>query len=79
MKGNGIRQIRSSGNCVRVTGCSRRALTLMACAGISRSPVQTYQRWRALYRAMRPEDVVRVKESERENGRWNPASYERST
>jgi transposase-like protein len=31
--------------------------------------VQTYQRWRAQYRAMRPEDVVRLKALEKENGR----------
>ena len=29
----------------------------------------TYQRWRAQYRAMRPEDVVRLKELEKENAR----------
>ena len=31
--------------------------------------VPTYQRWRAQYRAMRPEDVVRLKELEKENAR----------
>ncbi len=31
--------------------------------------VQTYQRWRSQYRAMRPEDVVRLKALEKENGR----------
>ena len=31
--------------------------------------VPTYQRWRAQYRAMRPEDVVRLKELEKENSR----------
>ena len=31
--------------------------------------VQTYQRWRAQYRAMRPEDVVRLKALEKENAR----------
>jgi len=31
--------------------------------------VQTYQRWRAQYKAMRPEDVVRLKELEKENAR----------
>jgi transposase-like protein len=31
--------------------------------------VPTYQRWRAQYKAMRPEDVVRLKELEKENGR----------
>ena len=31
--------------------------------------VQTYQRWRVQYRAMRPEDVVRLKALEKENGR----------
>jgi putative transposase len=31
--------------------------------------VQTYQRWRAQYRAMRPEDVVWLKALEKENGR----------
>jgi putative transposase len=31
--------------------------------------VQTYQRWRARYRAMRPEDVVRLKALEKENAR----------
>ena len=31
--------------------------------------VQTYQRWRAQFRAMRPEDVVRLKQLEKENAR----------
>ena len=31
--------------------------------------VQTYQGWRVQYRAMRPEDVVRLKALEKENGR----------
>ena len=31
--------------------------------------VQTYQRWRSQYRAMRPEDVVRLKQLEKENAR----------
>jgi len=31
--------------------------------------VPTYQRWRAEYKAMRPEDVVRLKGLEKENSR----------
>ncbi len=31
--------------------------------------MQTYQRWRAQFKAMRPEDVVRLKALEKENGR----------
>ena len=31
--------------------------------------VQTYQRWRVQYRAMRPEDVARLKALEKENVR----------
>jgi putative transposase len=31
--------------------------------------VPTYQRWRVQYKAMRPEDVVRLKELEKENAR----------
>jgi hypothetical protein len=31
--------------------------------------VQTFQRWRAQYKAMRPEDVARLKQLERENAR----------
>jgi putative transposase len=31
--------------------------------------VPTYQRWRAQYKAMRPEDVVRLKGLEKENAR----------
>ena len=31
--------------------------------------VQTYQRWRLQYKAMRPEDVVRLKQLEKENAR----------
>jgi len=31
--------------------------------------VQTYQRWRSQFRAMRPEDVVRLKALEKENAR----------
>ena len=30
---------------------------------------QTYQRWRAQFKAMRPEDVVRLKALEKENAR----------
>jgi hypothetical protein len=31
--------------------------------------IQTYQRWRSQYKAMRPEDVVRSKQLEKENAR----------
>jgi putative transposase len=31
--------------------------------------IQTYQRWRSRYRAMRPEEVVRLKQLEKENAR----------
>ena len=31
--------------------------------------VQTYQRWRSQYKAMRPEDVARLKALEKENAR----------
>ena len=31
--------------------------------------VQTFQRWRAQFKAMRPEDVARLKQLERENAR----------
>jgi putative transposase len=31
--------------------------------------VQTYQRWRAQFKVMRPEDVVRLKQLEKENAR----------
>jgi transposase-like protein len=31
--------------------------------------VQTYQRWRSQYRAMRPEDVLKLKTLEKENAR----------
>jgi putative transposase len=31
--------------------------------------IQTYQRWRSQYKAMRPEDVVRLKQLENENAR----------
>jgi hypothetical protein len=31
--------------------------------------VQTYQRWRSQYKAMRPEEVVRLKQLEKENAR----------
>jgi putative transposase len=31
--------------------------------------IQTYQRWRAQYKAMRPEDVARLKQLEKENAR----------
>jgi putative transposase len=31
--------------------------------------IQTYQRWRLQYKAMRPEDVVRLKPLEKENAR----------
>jgi hypothetical protein len=32
-------------------------------------PVQTYQRWRSQFKAMRAEDVVRLKALEKENAR----------
>ena len=31
--------------------------------------IQTYQRWRAQFKAMRPKDVVRLKQLEKENAR----------
>ena len=31
--------------------------------------VQTYQRWRSQFKSMRPEDVVRLKQLEKENAR----------
>jgi transposase-like protein len=31
--------------------------------------VQTYQRWRSQFKAMRPEEVVRLKQLEKENAR----------
>jgi len=31
--------------------------------------IQTYRRWRVQYKAMRPEDVVRLKQLEKENAR----------
>jgi putative transposase len=31
--------------------------------------VQTYQRWRSQFKAMRPEDIVRLKTLEKENAR----------
>jgi putative transposase len=31
--------------------------------------IQTYQRWRSQYKAMRPEDIVRLKQLEKENSR----------
>ena len=31
--------------------------------------IQTYQRWRAQFKAMRPQDVVRLKQLEKENAR----------
>jgi putative transposase len=31
--------------------------------------VQTYQRWRSQFKAMRPDDVVRLKQLEKENAR----------
>jgi transposase-like protein len=40
--------------------------------GVSRHlevSIQTYQRWRSQYKAMRPEDVVRLKQLEKENAR----------
>jgi putative transposase len=39
--------------------------------------VQTYQRWRAQYKAMRPEDVVRLKQLEKENARLKRLLAER--
>jgi phage anti-repressor protein len=39
--------------------------------------VQTYQRWRSQYKAMRPEDVVRLKQLEKENARLKRLLAER--
>jgi putative transposase len=39
--------------------------------------VQTYQRWRSQYKAMRPEDVVRLKQLEKENVRLKRLLAER--
>ncbi len=39
--------------------------------------VQTYQRWRAQFKAMRPEDVVRLKQLEKENARLKRLLAER--
>jgi hypothetical protein len=39
--------------------------------------VQTYQRWRSQYKAMRPEDVVRLKQLEKENTRLKRLLAER--
>ena len=39
--------------------------------------VQTYQRWRSQYRAMRPEDVVRLKALEKEKARLSGSSVSR--
>jgi len=39
--------------------------------------VQTYQRWRVQYKAMRPEDVVRLKQLEKENARLKRLLAER--
>ena len=39
--------------------------------------VQTYQRWRSQYKAMRPEDVVRLKQLEKENARLKPLLAEK--
>jgi putative transposase len=44
----------------------------MDVAGVCRQlvvSVQTYRRWRVQYKAMRPEDVARLKALERENAR----------
>ena len=41
-------------------------------AGVCRQleiSIQTYQRWRTQYKAMRPEDVARLKALEKENAR----------
>jgi putative transposase len=39
--------------------------------------IQTYQRWRSQYKAMRPEDVVRLKQLEKENARLKRLLAER--
>ncbi len=39
--------------------------------------VQTYQRWRSQFKAMRPEDVVRLKALEKENARLKRLLAER--
>ena len=39
--------------------------------------IQTYQRWRSQYKAMRPEDVVRLKRLEKENARLKRLLAER--
>jgi putative transposase len=54
---------------VRRIGCLLKALTSTRSAGTLEVSVQTYQRWRSQYRAMRPEEVVRLKALEKENAR----------
>ena len=39
--------------------------------------MQTYQRWRSQFKAMRPEDVVRLKALEKENARLKRLLAER--
>ena len=39
--------------------------------------VQTYQRWRSQYKAMRPDDVARLKQLEKENARLKRLLAER--
>jgi putative transposase len=39
--------------------------------------IQTYQRWRAQYKAMRPDDVARLKQLEKENARLKRLLAER--
>ena len=39
--------------------------------------IQTYQRWRSQFKAMRPEDVVRLKALEKENARLKRLLAER--
>ena len=39
--------------------------------------IQTYQRWRSQYKAMRPEEVVRLKQLEKENARLKRLLAER--
>jgi putative transposase len=41
--------------------------------------VQTYQRWRVQFKAMRPEDVVRLKALEKENSRLKRLLAEKSS
>ena len=69
MKGRRHTRSGSCGGCGRLERLLGEGADVDAVCRHLEVSVQTYQRWRSQYKAMRPEDVVRLKALEKENTR----------